>query len=927
MSANNKADKWAKFRAANYDGEGWGDDIPNSPPKAARSEQRSPTSPATSPVYNAAPLQQASPTSASPHHQTLTSGQFPQGASNGPKDGHESLNSPARTASPRHGPPQQPWAEQRAASPQSNKSPTLASKPLPFVRPADIYRRMEVEKEKERQSLESSRHSLESAPSAIDRDSAASPVATSSPVAPQPTPVASRRPVAVPSQQQQARSALEPVAERKSEYSLGAEGQPQASYQPGKVPSTVTSIDTAAEGPPSPSVSPSRRFSRSPQLPDVARMSMFGDDFFASALRKDSPPPLPALSSAFITSNSPAIIEEEKSPAPIDTANTSPPQTTSQSQPPAIADSPRPLAGESPNTILQQPANPLPANSGLGMQPIQPPPHSENLVQEQPVAALSPILEAKSPQSPSGLSVNEHARSQIPDDAEPAGEEPSVLSPAITSPAVISTVSADLPQPTIATSIPATMEDQSSTINITPTAPLNPRVVSNEPFDLPLPHRQSTFDTTTSSPVKESDVLREEIIQSLSPIGAAPPTDVLRPHQPQDSGIRESTYLPSVYDDYWATTADDKDNVQPNVPPLPEQAVAPLLPRAKSPERGESSPVTDSSAELRRRFSWEAEAEPTKSPTTVNGPVAAPVDSSLGTPATAPDVATASPEMTHRGGDENKSAELDPLVSREGAESRRGSEASATLDATTAAALASDAGLLADDATTMEPLPEGDPRRLSLAAEKQIMQLSSEEVENDLSEGHPALQDTHPESLPVPPSAETSAPQPPKLLSFREIMEIATPQERIQKFDETRVQFATMDQGLNNWIVTTRAHPEHNNVSSIFQAPGIQMIPGSAEAGGVGLVDSPTTAGVNQHAQQPYFQQYLNASSTQLGTPGRNTMPGTATHNHSSDFRHSSQQVGTKSKELLMAAGKAGKGLLSKGKNKLRGSTGDKVFL
>jgi hypothetical protein len=39
--------------------------------------------------------------------------------------------------------------------------------------------------------------------------------------------------------------------------------------------------------------------------------------------------------------------------------------------------------------------------------------------------------------------------------------------------------------------------------------------------------------------------------------------------------------------------------------------------------------------------------------------------------------------------------------------------------------------------------------------------------------------------------------------------------------------------------------------------------------------------------------------------------------------------MGAKSKELLMAAGKAGKGfgkgLLSKGRNKLRG-TGDKVF-
>ncbi|KAG7291513.1 hypothetical protein NEMBOFW57_001532 [Staphylotrichum longicolle] len=44
-----------------------------------------------------------------------------------------------------------------------------------------------------------------------------------------------------------------------------------------------------------------------------------------------------------------------------------------------------------------------------------------------------------------------------------------------------------------------------------------------------------------------------------------------------------------------------------------------------------------------------------------------------------------------------------------------------------------------------------------------------------------------------------------------------------------------------------------------------------------------------------------------------------------SGLGHSSGQVGTKSKELFMAAGKAGKGLFSKGRNKLR-EKGDRVF-
>jgi hypothetical protein len=44
-----------------------------------------------------------------------------------------------------------------------------------------------------------------------------------------------------------------------------------------------------------------------------------------------------------------------------------------------------------------------------------------------------------------------------------------------------------------------------------------------------------------------------------------------------------------------------------------------------------------------------------------------------------------------------------------------------------------------------------------------------------------------------------------------------------------------------------------------------------------------------------------------------------------SAFGHSGNQIGTKSKEFMHSAGKMGKGLLSKGKSKLRGS-GDKVF-
>jgi len=98
------------------------------------------------------------------------------------------------------------------------------------------------------------------------------------------------------------------------------------------------------------------------------------------------------------------------------------------------------------------------------------------------------------------------------------------------------------------------------------------------------------------------------------------------------------------------------------------------------------------------------------------------------------------------------------------------------------------------------------------------------------------------------------------------------------------------------------------------------MGPVSTEGQQVGQAPSQ----VNVHSS--FFHQH-NASTAGFGHGGRSganiPMPP-----HGSPLGHPSAQVaqvGAKSKKLLMAAGKAGKGLLSKGKNKLSG-TGDKVF-
>lgn len=87
-------------------------------------------------------------------------------------------------------------AQQEPALPAPPSEP--ATKPLPFIRPADIYRRMEEEREKERQSQDSSRPSMDSIQRAASHTAAA--------------------PTTEPPHSRRGPSALDTVAERKSEY-------------------------------------------------------------------------------------------------------------------------------------------------------------------------------------------------------------------------------------------------------------------------------------------------------------------------------------------------------------------------------------------------------------------------------------------------------------------------------------------------------------------------------------------------------------------------------------------------------------------------------------------------------------------------------------------------------------------------------------
>jgi hypothetical protein len=114
-------------------------------------------------------------------------------------------------------------------------------------------------------------------------------------------------------------------------------------------------------------------------------------------------------------------------------------------------------------------------------------------------------------------------------------------------------------------------------------------------------------------------------------------------------------------------------------------------------------------------------------------------------------------------------------------------------------------------------------------------------------------------------------------------------------------------------------YSEHANVSSSFVGSRVSVPSGAARS-----------KNPNSSVQQPYYQQYLNASSPSARS-GPNVQSGSQQGSSpASSSKLSTQQVQAKGKELLQTAGifggkagKAGKGLLAKGKSRLRG--GDKV--
>lgn len=1016
-----KTRKWVEAKVQNYDGDDWGNEYedeygePEPEPPTSRiaamrshSQQRTFSQPpATVDSSNApGPSTIRSPSSppslhiqtgVNPRARPVESGSFSQG-----------LGSSSSRFPPRKSSMSQEASDSDAGAPISGSRPESASSGRfsmsqratspaearirstnapPIIRPADIYRRVGEEKEKERRSMESGRPSTDSVYGRSD--GAASPLnATRSSIE-------QRRRTSFESHDgsdtsRNPRQTLPPVEERKSEY-----GMEQFVKQ---------------------GLQDQRPSSTSPKLPDLARVSGFGDDFFSTpgssgALGR------PSLSPVYDSQESDAAGAKLGLSGGPHEGRRGPTEPSKGKHPSSTLEGPK----LEPNPSIIMPSSDYSKNEDL----IDTPQKQEPLRPQLPGTWVTETVSRGSDITPTGnvdgLGSASLGRSANPDTspisgkhAEPADIEPTTTVRHLPSPendseaaAIIkdahesgensfnnptgkhdNTVASKVfaagpgfhptPQslpplktdnPLGSSSIapnndqavqkPNDMAPPSSSYKSSPsrssfaqssgtspkfgfplTAPLNPRrsIVAPEELSTPVTQeRKSTLSTVhTASPEKESDKLREEIIKSLSASPAVTTPDASTilnsargiPDPVPGSLTRESTYLSGVYDDYLAPAAEEKSlqetgqllkesMVANNGSGSTEKTPAPVLQRENSfPDIAPLSPrrsPEQQSARLPKRFSWEKSSEKVTPSSVEVMPSTSELPHDIGkvegvtSPATELNVVAASP-----GG-------LEVQSERPGILSHQVSQVSSQAPGDLTVLESPSPVSFTADGNIGSQAAGANTSRSSFAEEKEKVLIQSS-PNTPPNEQHPALAKSVSSAHTASPTIQQVQPASPgKIMAFRDILNIASIEQRIDRFDETKAQFYSMDSGLSNWIMHMQSQLEHGPTSM----PGGQS--------GLG---SPT--GAQPPTQQPYYQQYLNASNPGAppAPPGRastGNLQQMLTGQPMSSFG-SGNQVGAKSKELLHAANKFGnKGvksgmkLFNKGKNKLRG-TGDKVF-
>ncbi|KAF3759947.1 hypothetical protein M406DRAFT_353936 [Cryphonectria parasitica EP155] len=827
---------------------------------------------------------------------------------------------------------------------------------------------------------------------------------------------------------------LAAVAERKSEYDLdrAVSQQPDAPSQPTMSSAPAEPVQSSllpALSQPSTMdetvpQEPRKRFSTSPKLPDLNRLSGFGSDFFSSGggfmsdTTSSRPQQLPP-SAAAAAAAAPSAVQEEQQ----EIQEPRQPRPFRPSIPGGWVSETTSIPSEMPTPFREQENKSI--GSGLALHAGQDRSTSSgNNSERTEDASLKPApLRTPTPRSVSPTKSDAGSRGGPSRSSHHASAAPaSAMLPPPSSLQNTSSPLANVEDPTKTTGntdeghtpdddgaeIRNSSEAAAAVVSTAPDdapAPLQPRRrPSTEQISAAVerPHPMSRVDTMAStadsSPLKESDVLRDEIMRSLSPVRSSHSN--LNTFQ-DESAARESAYLNDVYGDYWTAAADDttkdehdhngnnppeeqakvlgrlgvnadKDKVEPIPSTTSESAMPPLA--ANEPEAPPRPDVA------RDRFSWEAageeggdpspplptvnphhplpelpkEEEPTGSPSAAP-PQLSPVDSGGPmSPLISLPVLNFGRDGDHKDHDEHDHDGGKEVVENGPSRDEQRPPYQVTSDSDVPQSPVSPSG---KEVLTAEPTNNRGSMFFS-GSEEKITVISptspwspTSDVENAAVHQQPRHADsltseTTPNDIPLPrspsPAREggsgddahqpSSSPQQQQqqqqqqhIASLRQIMSLPTSPERVYKMLEARSDLASTPSGLMDWLAQILATPEHAHGGPSFQyAPAgddVAILANSRPrpSGAPGVGGAGSTAAGGGAADAGTGQQHAHGGPVHLGSSGGGSVriPGaSAAQLQLGHLMHG--QAGTKGKELLQSAGKMGKGLLSKGKNKLR---------